>query len=89
MSEDRVALITELLERQFAPSKLQVIDQSHLHAGHAGARDGRGHFKVNMVASAFEGLRPLAIHQAIYTALGDLMETDIHALSINARAEPN
>ncbi|MEL7024685.1 MAG: BolA family protein [Pseudomonadota bacterium] len=89
MSDERINLITESLVQNFEPSHLQIIDQSHLHAGHAGAKDGRGHFKVNIVSGAFEGMRPLQIHQAIYAALGSLMETDIHALSINARAEPN
>ncbi|MEO0364513.1 MAG: BolA family protein [Pseudomonadota bacterium] len=89
MSDERINLITESLVQNFKPSHLQIIDQSHLHAGHAGAKDGRGHFKVNIVSGAFEGMRPLQIHQAIYAALGSLMETDIHALSINARAEPN
>ncbi|MEL6300613.1 MAG: BolA family protein [Pseudomonadota bacterium] len=84
MNAARVELITRLLEDAFAPETLQVIDQSHLHAGHAGAQDGRGHFKVNISAAAFNGKRPIACHQAIYKALGDLMTTDIHALSIKA-----
>jgi BolA protein len=61
-----------------------VKDQSHLHAGHAGAQDGRGHFDVTIVSDAFAGKRPLARHRLIYEALGTLMETDIHALRINA-----
>lgn len=86
MSEDRIKRIESLLTEAFAPSKLQIKDQSHLHAGHAGARDGRGHFEVTIVASAFAGQRPLARHRMIYDALGSLMETDIHALRINASA---
>ena len=86
MSEDRVARIEALLSEAFAPSKLQIKDQSHLHAGHAGAKDGRGHYEVTIVASAFAGQRPLARHRMIYDALGSLMETDIHALRINASA---
>ena len=86
MSDDRVARIEALLSEAFAPSKLQIKDQSHLHAGHAGAADGRGHYEVTIVASAFAGQRPLARHRMIYDALGSLMETDIHALRINASA---
>ena len=85
MTEDRVKTIEGILTRDFAPDHLLVKDQSHLHAGHAGARDGRGHFDVTIVSKAFEGKRPLARHQMVYAALGSLMETDIHALSIHAK----
>jgi BolA protein len=68
-----------------APVELQVIDESHKHAGHEGARDGRGHFAVEIVSQAFAGLAPLARHRRVYAALGDMMQTDIHALSIQAR----
>jgi BolA protein len=63
---------------------IELIDDSHLHAGHAGARDGRGHFRVRVVSADFEGLRTLQRHQLVYRALGDLMQTDIHALGIVA-----
>jgi BolA protein len=86
MSTDRVARIEALLTRAFAPEHLLVKDQSHLHSGHAGARDGRGHFDVTIVADAFAGKLPLARHRMVYDALGTMMETDIHALSIHARA---
>ena len=85
MSEDRVARIEEILRDTFSPTHLLVKDQSHLHAGHAGARDGRGHYDVTIVSAAFEGKRPLARHRMIYDALGTMMETDIHALRIDAR----
>ena len=85
MTEDRVKTIEGILTRDFAPDHLLVKDQSHLHAGHAGARDGRGHFDVTIVSKAFDGKRPLARHQMVYAALGSLMETDIHALSIHAK----
>lgn len=68
------------------PSELVVEDESHRHVGHAGARDGRGHFRVRVVSSAFVGQSSLARHRAVYAALGELMETDIHALAIDARA---
>lgn len=78
--------IRALLEASLEPSALQVEDESHKHAGHAGARDGRGHFRVTIVSAAFRGQAPLARHRAVYAALGDLMQTDIHALAIDARA---
>ena len=68
-----------------APSALEVIDESHRHVGHEGARDGRGHFAVEIVSEAFAGLAPLARHRRVYEALGTMMQTDIHALSIRAR----
>ena len=83
--EQRVAAIRAALEAAFAPLSLDVVDDSHRHAGHAGARDGRGHFRVALVSAAFEGMGALARHRAVYAALGELMATDIHALSINAR----
>ncbi|MFA6987058.1 MAG: BolA family protein [Arenimonas sp.] len=67
------------------PASLTVIDESHKHAGHEGARDGRGHFAVEIVSHAFAGLAPLARHRRVYEALGTMMQTDIHALSIRAR----
>lgn len=80
----RVDAIRSALEAAFAPTTLIVRDDSHRHAGHAGARDGRGHFDVRIVSPAFGGLSPLARHRAVYAALGTLMTTDIHALSIHA-----
>ena len=83
--EQRPAAIRAMLESALAPDSLDVIDDSHRHAGHAGACDGRGHFKVNIVSRAFAGLAPLARHRKVYAALGPLMQSDIHALSIQAR----
>ena len=85
MSDERVAKIEALLKEAFGPTYMLVKDQSHLHAGHAGARDGRGHFDVTIEAEAFRGKRPLACHRLVYEAMGSLMETDIHALRIQAR----
>lgn len=82
----RVERIRAALEVAFAPQRLEVEDDSHRHAGHAGARDGRGHFNVLIVSEAFAGMAPLARHRAVYAALGTMMETDIHALSIRAEA---
>jgi BolA protein len=82
---DRVALIREKLTAAFAPSQLDIIDESHLHAGHAGAASGGGHFAVTIVSPAFEGKNPLARHRMVYDALGDAMKTEIHALSLKAK----
>lgn len=81
----RVERIRAALESAFAPQSLEVIDDSARHAGHAGARDGRGHFDVQIVSDAFAGLAPLARHRKVYAALGEMMTTDIHALSIRAK----
>ena len=82
--EARLDAIRSLLQAAFAPSELEVIDDSHRHAGHEGAKDGRGHFRVKLVSPAFAGMATLARHRAVYAALGALMQTDIHALSIQA-----
>lgn len=80
----RVARIRAALEAALEPVALEVIDDSARHAGHAGARDGRGHFNVEVVSAAFQGLGSLARHRAVYAALDGMMATDIHALSIRA-----
>jgi BolA protein len=67
-----------------SPQVLEIVDESHLHAGHAGAESGRGHFRVRVVSERFAGQTPMARHRAIYSALGEMMQTDIHALSIQA-----
>lgn len=82
---DRLERIREILTREFAPLDLAVEDQSHLHAGHAGARDGRGHFRVRIVSAAFDGKAPLVRHRAVYAALAGMLKTDIHALAVEAR----
>ncbi len=82
----RLERIRELLEAALAPTQLVVADDSHLHAGHAGARDGRGHYSVRITSAAFAGKPPLARHRAIYAALGDMKVHDIHALAIEAHA---
>ena len=86
MNEQRIATIRERLLEALEPELLEIDDESHLHAGHAGARDGRGHFRVIVVSPAFAGQTRIQRHQLVYTALGALMQTDIHALSIEALA---
>lgn len=82
--DQRVTEIRRRLELAFQPSRLDVIDDSHKHAGHEGARDGRGHFSVEIAAEAFRAQPLLAQHRAIYAALAELMTTDIHALVIKS-----
>ena len=81
---ERIARMRVELERALETEAIEIIDDSHLHSTHAGAREGKGHFRVRVVARAFDGLRTLQRHQLIYRALGDLMHTDIHALGIVA-----
>jgi BolA protein len=87
VNSDRATKIEKLLAEAFSPEQLLVKDQSHLHAGHAGAKDGRGHFAVIIVAEKFRDCSRIQCHRLIYDALGDMMTTDIHALSIQASAE--
>lgn len=82
---DRITLIRQRLEEALEPSLLDIVDESHKHVGHPGAADGRGHFAVTIVAQAFAGLSLLERHRLVFDAMGELMETDIHALSIQAR----
>lgn len=80
------ATLAELRERLQAldPVSLQIEDDSHRHAGHAGAKGG-AHFTVNIVAAAFSGRNTLARHRLVYDTAGDLMRHRIHALVIQAR----
>ena len=76
--ETRLAVLT--------PQHIDIIDDSAQHAGHAGARSGGGHFQLTIISPAFTGKNIVARHRAIYQALGDLMSTRVHALSITAYA---
>jgi len=69
-----------------APESLEVFDDSHEHAGHAGAKDGGGHFQLVIVAREFAGKSAVARHRLVYNALSDLMPRQIHALAIRAYA---
>lgn len=81
---ERMRRMRERLEAAFAPVSLEVVDDSHRHVGHAGARGGQGHFTIDIVSNAFAGQAQLARHRAVYAALGEMMSADIHALSIRA-----
>lgn len=82
----RVQAIEERLREKLAPETLAVADESHQHAGHAGAKTGKGHFAVSIVSPRFAGVPTLERHRMVYAALGEIMERDVHALRINARA---
>jgi BolA protein len=101
MTGNRQDLIREELEKHFQPTELLIKDQSQLHAGHEGARDGKGHFDVTIVSKAFDGINRIQRHRMVYDAdginriqrhrmvydaLSKLIETDIHALRIKAFA---
>ncbi|MEY3296229.1 MAG: hypothetical protein RLZZ451_2277 [Pseudomonadota bacterium] len=73
------------LQAALAPERLEVQDDSHLHAGHAGAREGR-HFSVRIRSARFAGLSRVARHRLVYDALGPLASQGIHALALDARA---
>ncbi len=79
----RIPLIEERLAGLNAQS-LRVEDESHLHAGHAGAEGGAGHYRVHIVGDCFAGLRAVARHRLVYDRLRDLMPHEIHALAIHA-----
>ena len=86
MTGERRERLARRLEESLRPDLLEVIDDSHRHAGHAGAADGRGHFTVLIVSRRFAGLGTLQRHKLVYDVVGDMMITDIHALSIQALA---
>jgi BolA family transcriptional regulator, general stress-responsive regulator len=80
----RAAALRARLEKGLSPTLLEIRNESHLHAGHAGAAGGMSHFRVRIAAEAFRGVPPLARHRLVYDAVGDLMQTDVHALAIEA-----
>jgi intracellular septation protein len=86
LPSSRARRLRERLEGRFTPSLLTIDDESHLHAGHAGAAGGQSHFRIRIVAEAFRGISPVARHRLVYAAVDDLLKTDIHALAIEASA---
>ncbi|NIP72214.1 MAG: BolA family transcriptional regulator [Gammaproteobacteria bacterium] len=87
MSQGRIELIRDRLTAALEPDDLEVVDESHRHAGHEGAKAGGGHFQVRIVARAFSGKPLLERHRMVYDALGDAMDpTTIHALGLKAYA---
>ncbi len=83
---DRIAEIKARLERELSPTHIDIVDESHLHAGHAGAASGAGHFNVTVISDKFAGKSAIQRHRMVYLAVDDLMRSEIHALSIQAQA---
>ena len=87
-NQERIAAFQDILQKQLQPTQLVIDDESHLHAGHAGAAGGAGHFRITITAQAFTGLNSIARHRLVYGALKEFMPHEIHALAIHALA-PN
>ncbi|MBK8182379.1 MAG: BolA family transcriptional regulator [Candidatus Competibacteraceae bacterium] len=88
MTTARVTLIEERLRTALAPERLEIVDDSAAHAGHAGAREG-GHFTIRIVTTAFAGKTLIQRHRLIHAAVADLMRREIHALSIQKAQTPD
>lgn len=86
LNPERVERMRQRITAALSPVSLEIGDDSHKHAGHAGARSGQGHFSVSVVSAAFAGKSVLVRHRLVYAALGEMMTTDIHALVIHATA---
>jgi BolA family transcriptional regulator, general stress-responsive regulator len=81
--------IKDKLASTFAPVRLEVIDESHHHAGHSGARpDGESHFRVDIAAEAFRGKSRVEQHRMVNAALAELLRERVHALAIRSSAPP-
>jgi BolA protein len=83
-SEERITMIKDRLNQSLSPASIDIIDDSHKHAGHASAKGG-GHFTITVVAQEFEGKSLIQRHRMVYDAIGDGMKSEIHALSIKAK----
>ncbi|MEC8147754.1 MAG: BolA family protein [Pseudomonadota bacterium] len=82
---ERVEKIKNILVQDFEPTKLEIFDESHLHAGHEGAKSGKGHFRVAIQSMKFVGQSEIKRHKMVYRALENLFKTDIHALSLETK----
>lgn len=85
-TDKRIDRMRERLEASLAPTVLDIGDDSALHAGHAGAASGGGHYRIKIVSARFEGLRLVMRHRLVYDSVHDMMQTEIHALTITALA---
>jgi BolA protein len=86
VNQQRIAAFDQDLRKAFQIQSLVIDDESHLHAGHAGAASGGGHFRLEIVAPEFKGLNLVARHRAVYAALNRHIPKEIHALTIVALA---
>ena len=80
----RFERIRVLLQEALAPTVLDLVDESHLHAGHAGAASGGSHYRLTIVAPAFSGLNLVRRHRLVYDSVHLMMQHEIHALAITA-----
>jgi BolA protein len=78
-------ILQQRLVQVLSPTFLEITDESHLHVGHVGAKNGGGHFKIAIASEKFRHKNALDCHRLIYAALGNLMQKEIHALQINIR----
>jgi BolA family transcriptional regulator, general stress-responsive regulator len=85
-SDSRIERMRARLETAFSPQECVLEDESALHAGHAGAASGGGHYRLRIVAAQFEGLKLVMRHRLVYDAVHDMMRAEIHALAITALA---
>jgi BolA protein len=83
---DRIDRMRQNINDRLSPSQCEIEDESALHAGHAGAASGGGHYRIRLVSDKFTGLSRLARHRLVYDCLGDMMHREIHALAITALA---
>lgn len=84
--DTRMERIEQRLRAALEPIELQLDDESALHAGHAGAASGGGHYQLRIVSSKFEGLKLVMRHRLVYDSVHDMMRGEIHALAITALA---
>jgi len=82
--KDCVSRIRSRLEAAFQPETLEITDDTKSHEGHAGAQEGKGHYKIRIISGSFSGVRSIDRHRLVFEALGEMMETDIHAVSVTA-----
>jgi BolA protein len=86
MSDDRLSTLRARLTTALNPTDIEIIDESARHTGHAGAASGGGHYILHIVSDAFAGKNLIQRHRLVYDAVGDMMHSEIHALSIQARS---
>ena len=82
---NRIEKIRTILEQSFRPHQLEIIDESHLHVGHQGAKSGKGHFKVLICSELFRDIPQVKRHRMVFKVLGELLDTDIHAISLDTK----
>ena len=82
---NRIEKIRTILEHSFRPHQVEIIDESHLHVGHQGAKSGKGHFKVLICSELFRDIPQVKRHKMVFKALGELLDTDIHAISLDTK----